>query len=417
MNGYFWIDRSRDCKVTYSRLIKDLNAKTHFNKYIRESNPYEIYLNLLLGIINQENVVLLDSDFSKEELSSLGMNDEEIRSVSITNRADPIENINDLLVLIDKSNSDFNLSLYTSGTSGRPKRVSHQLGRLLRTVTVKDKFIGDVWALAYNPTHFAGLQVFFQAIRNTNTLVYLFDCDKEALLDSFIEEGITRISATPTFYRNILPLFKNEMASVKSVTSGGEKFDPNISKFLEKVFPNATIKNVYASTEAGSLFASDGDSFIVPDSIGHQIMISPNQELWIHRSLIGDSEEIQFEGDYYNTKDIVEFIDGNKFKFVSRNSDFINVGGYRVNSTEIEELIAQLEIVKDVLVYGRKNSVTGNVIVADLVKADPNIPDKEFVRTVSEYINGKLQAWKIPRMYYFVERLQKTRTGKKVRHK
>ncbi len=42
---------------------------------------------------------------------------------------------------------------------------------------------------------------------------------------------------------------------------GGEKYDEALENRLSEIFPNAKIRNVYASTEAGSIFSAKGDVF------------------------------------------------------------------------------------------------------------------------------------------------------------
>ena len=74
-----------------------------------------------------------------------------------------------------------------------------------------------VWAYAYNPTHMGGLQVFFQAFENQNTLVNVFNMQRYEVYEKMAGHRITHISATPTFYRLLLP-FEQSYLSVQKVT-------------------------------------------------------------------------------------------------------------------------------------------------------------------------------------------------------
>jgi acyl-coenzyme A synthetase/AMP-(fatty) acid ligase len=369
-----------------------------------------------MAIVNDTSVELLDADFTENEIKEMGISYHDILTSNVPN-FNKVKDKSELIDRIINPTSKTRVVLYTSGTTGKPKKISHSLNNLLRSIKVSEIYNKDIWAFAYNPTHFAGLQVFFQAITNGNTMIYIFNADKEIIKRAFEEENISRISATPTFYKSIIPLIKSQVISTKSVTSGGEKFDPNLITYLEKLFPNAKIRNVYASTEAGSLFASQGDYFIISERVKDKIKISMNGELLIHKSLIGESEDLAIHDDYYNTKDIVEYINDNNLRFISRNSDFVNVGGYRVNPIEIEELISNLDIVSDVVVYGRKNSVIGNIIVAEIVKSDSSVIDEDAKKDIIDHLKGKIQSWKEPKIYKFVSKIDRTRTGKKVRKK
>jgi acyl-coenzyme A synthetase/AMP-(fatty) acid ligase len=76
----------------------------------------------------------------------------------------------------------------------------------------------------YNPTHMAGIQVFFEALLNPNTMVRLFGLAKDDVFRAITKYNITHISATPTFYRLLL-LANKVFMNVNRITSGGEKFD------------------------------------------------------------------------------------------------------------------------------------------------------------------------------------------------
>ncbi len=401
---------------TYEQFIEDLNSSKSFHRYIYNSNPYEVFLNFIGNILNDYNFEILDHDFSKNEIENLGLSYGDIGKTVNVNKV-YIENKYDLLKRIACERNGSQIIMYTSGTTGKPKKVTHMFRNLMSSCKIDEKFTNDIWAFAYNPTHFAGVQVFLQAFINGNTMVYVFDKDSRDVIDLINNENITRISATPTFYKKVIPIITEEVKMVKSLTSGGEKFDYHLIPHIKKVFPNAKIVNVYASTEAGSLFSTIDEFFVIPERFKDRIRISNTSELMIHESLIGFSDEIEIVDGYYNTKDIVEFHGESKFKFISRNSDFINVGGYRVNPLEIEEFILQSGYVREALVYGRKNSVIGNIVVADVIKKNFDMNDSDVINAIKLYLKDKVQDWKEPKMYKIVDNIETTRTGKKVRNK
>lgn len=408
----FFIDEKRNIKKTYLDLLKDLNKTTELSIYIYESNPYKIFLKLIQSMIAGVPIEILDYDFSLEEIKNLGINENDLKNKEICETE--VNNYNELLDKIKKNSDKWKISLYTSGTTGKPKRVSHTLSSLTRNVKSGDRFKKNVWGFAYNPTHFAGLQVFYQAFFNKNTLIYLFDYSPKKINDIIIERKVTHISATPTFYRNLVPYIYNKIQNVRRITLGGEKFDLNLKSEIKNIFPNAKLRNIYASTEAGSLFSSSGEYFYIKESMKEKIKISEDKELLIHKSLLGESLNYSFQGVWYNTGDIVEKIDKNRIKFISRKSDLINVGGYNVNPHEIEEMILKVNGVIDVTITGRRNKITGNILQADIEKEN-SISEVELEKRIHSFLKNNLQKWKIPRNYNFVEKIKKTRTGKKVR--
>ena len=86
----------------------------------------------------------------------------------------------------------------------------------------------------------------------------------------------------------------------------------------------------------------------------------------------------------------------------------INVGGYKVNPFEIEECLMDLEEVKEAIVFGKPNSVLGNILCADIV-----IENDIKTFEIRKHLLKKLQNFKIPRVINYVSQIEKTRTGKK----
>jgi acyl-coenzyme A synthetase/AMP-(fatty) acid ligase len=229
-----------------------------------------------------------------------------------------------------------------------------------------------------------------------------------------MDHKITNISATPTFYRRMLAEIDNEFPGVKRITLGGEKFDPSIEKQLAGLFPNAVIRNIYASTEAGTLFSATNDVFYINPQLKPYTRFTQDGELLIHKDLLGDFNSTDLQGDWYHTGDMVEFIDPDHFKFVSRKSEMINVGGYKVNPHEVEEEIRKVDGVLDARVKARSNRITGNILTAEVTRSG-NLPESDLENTILKHLRESLQEFKIPRLFKFVDKLELTRTGKKER--
>lgn len=406
---FYWEKKGK----TYQQLIEDINNQKTLEKYIKKTDAYEILKNIIVSLISGEKIILLDSDFTKEGMNNLGISLQEINQ-EIKLKKDKINSFEELLEQINKKKEGWEITLYTSGTTGRPKKVKHNLQSLTRGVKVSEKYKNNIWAFAYNPTHFAGLQVFFQAFYNKNPLIYVFDMDRKIIEETLNRFQVTHISATPTFYRSIIPYIKQQIPTVERLTMGGEKYDETLENILIKIFPNAEIRNVYASTEAGSIFSAKGDIFRISERLRDKIKINEDNELLIHKSLLGESETLKLDGEWYRTGDLVEKIDDDHFKFISRKTEMINVGGYKVNPHEVENEIKKVEGVIDVLVKARNNRITGSILTAE-VEVMEGINKKEKEKEIIKVLEKNLQNWKIPRIITFVDNIELTRTGKKVR--
>ncbi|MGB2868135.1 MAG: fatty acid--CoA ligase family protein [Bacteroidota bacterium] len=410
MDKIFFVDPLTSSTYSYERLFDDLRGAKDYLPIVYSGDYYEIFRHIILSILLGKAIQILDYDFTESELDALlgkGRQVDErlpIQSKLEVRAADELK----MSILTSKN---WHISLFTSGTTGIPKKVTHSIGTITRATRVGDAHRDDVWGFAYNPTHIAGLQVFFQAILNGNPMIRLFGLSRERVLEEIERHGITNISATPTFYRLLIPIEKGALG-VKRVTSGGEKIDSSLRASLGKAFPNAKFLNVYASTEAGTVFASEDEFFTIDEPLKESIKIE-NNELFIRSSLMGGSEQIAVGSTWYATGDIVELISENplKIRFLSRKVEIINVGGYKVDPNEVEEVILSHKGILEVLVYSKSNSVIGNVVCADVVRSDPSVTVPQIIQR----LRTRLQEFKIPRVVNFVDSIERTRTGKKSR--
>lgn len=407
---YLWIIDNENYKFnTYEKLLIFFQNDSNIILNYKGKDLSILYANLLKALLYGYNFNLFDSDFSEDEILKLTGTSYQEQSVSIkTTKFLDWED-----VLVSLKNSKSNVILYTSGTTGLPKKVLQPLENLIREVRINEKHFNSIWGFAYNPSHMAGLQVFFQAIFNQNPLINLFDKKRNDIYELIDRQQISHISATPTFYRLLLPIEEICM-SVKRITFGGERSSTKLYNQLNVIFPKAKFSNIYASTEAGTLLSSKGEGFYISESKKGLIKILEN-ELLIHESLLGVVDDIiLIEKEWYATGDLIEWIDKKQesFIFLSRKSEMINVGGYKVNPYEVEELINCIDGVKSSRVYGRKNSILGNVLMAEVVvKSNSEISEEN----IKKNLNVHLQNFKVPRKIVFVNDISKGRTGKLIR--
>ena len=75
----------------------------------------------------------------------------------------------------------------------------------------------------------------------------------------------------------------------------------------------------------------------------------------------------------------------------------------------MENVLTQISGVQQALVYGKPNSVLGNILCAEIKLEDGNNVSELDIRY---WLADKLQDYKIPRKIEFVEKFSLTRTGK-----
>lgn len=391
-------------RYDYRNLLDSVNNANRYYEVYKTNSLFHYFSNFIIALVNNCPLTLIDSDTKIDEID--GLNETIVNKPTLI-KCQQYSSIEHLINATLSSTSE--ITIFTSGTTGQPKKVIHSTLTLTRAVRMADRYKDFVWAFAYNPTHMAGLQVFFQAFCNANTLVNVFNVQRKTVYQLIRENKITHISATPTFYRLLLPV-EETFGSVQRVTLGGEKSDKHLYESIQKIFPNAKLNNIYASTEAGSLFAAKGENFQIPEILRDKFKVEED-ELLIHKSLLGKSDSLIIRNGFYHTGDIIEWVDEARgiFKFKSRKNELINVGGYKVNPGEVETIILSMEGIQQAIVYGKSNSVLGNILCAEIKLEKENSLTELDIR---KYLSERLQDFKVPRRIKFVSDFLLTRTGK-----
>jgi acyl-coenzyme A synthetase/AMP-(fatty) acid ligase len=118
-----------------------------------------------------------------------------------------------------------------------------------------------------------------------------------------------------------------------------------------------------------------------------------------------------FWGDGFRTGDVGHLDDEDYLFLLGRRNDLINVGGRKVAPEEIEELLCQLEGVRDAGCIGMPDDLLGESVIAYVV-ADRDIPRSEVVA----FFRPRAEDCKIPKSVERIERIPRTNSGKIQRH-
>ena len=321
--------------------------------------------------------------------------------------------------------------MLTSGTSGPPKLVQHNLSSLsgaIKRGSNSSKKI--VWSTFYDIRRYGGLQIFLRAALTGTSLVLSSATEPPAaFLARAGASGVTHISGTPSHWRRALMSPAAKLLDPEYVRLSGEIADQGILNQLRSTFPKARLAHAFASTEAGVAFE-------VGDEIAGFPAVALEQTAGVEMKVVDGSLRIRSartasrylgeaglrpirdpEG-FVDTSDVVELREG-RYQFLGRRDGVINVGGSKVHPEEIEAVINRHPRVEMSRVRTKKNPITGAIVVADValkVAVERGSPEARALQNdILLFCRESLASWKIPGAIYFVPSLAVAETGKLVR--
>ncbi|MGB6536860.1 MAG: fatty acid--CoA ligase family protein [Xanthobacteraceae bacterium] len=319
--------------------------------------------------------------------------------------------------------------LLTSGTTGVPKLVVHNLASLATAIAPQTQSEPMVWGTFYDIRRYGGLQIFLRAILGGASLV--FSCAGEPIaghLQRLARHGVTHLSGTPSHWRRALMSPHIGTISPRYVRLSGEIADQAILDSLRAAFPAAAIGHAYASTEAGVGFAVDDGCAGFPaaylEGVGKSVEIKVVDGSLRIRSpgtasrYAGARGVALFDSEgFVDTGDMVERR-GERCYFIGRKGGIINIGGLKVHPEEIEAVINRHPRVRMSLVRSKRSPVTGAIAIADVVlkSACADVRGESAVKDeILQLCRGALARHKVPAAISFVPALSVAATGKLAR--
>lgn len=281
-----------------------------------------------------------------------------------------------------KTASDSEIVLLTSGTTGQPKCARYLWSKLFAQVKRTGAHGDERWLLAYRLNHFAGIQMIAHVLCNRSTLVMSDSTQVADMIQAMQDFKVTHVSSTPTFWRFAMAMLNDRQGQIdlRHITLGSEAVSGDLLGQLHKLFPDARIVHIYASTEAGSCVSVSDMKPGLPVSVLNRPETADTQlrivdgELQI-RSVNGMSGYLDDgalrdsdggPAEWRATGDLVR-IEDDRIIFMGRKNETVNVGGVKVHPLDVENRISPLEGVKLVRAYGLKNPVVGQIVAVDVV--------------------------------------------------
>jgi acyl-coenzyme A synthetase/AMP-(fatty) acid ligase len=320
--------------------------------------------------------------------------------------------------------------IVTSGTTGVPKMVVHNLASLMAPLHAPSPADGaTVWGTFYDIRRYGGMQIYLRALFGGASLV-LSDAEESvsAHLARLAAHDVSHLSGTPSHWRRALMNPDIGKITPRYVRLSGEIADQAVLDGLRAAFPKAVIGHAYASTEAGVAFdVNDGRAGFPAEYLsgtrdGVEMKIADGslriRSARTASAYLGAAPPLADADGYVDTGDIVEQENGRCY-FAGRKGGIINIGGMKVHPEEVEAVINRHPRVRMSLVRGRQSPITGSVVVAEVVLSSGQELERarqiEVKNDILKFCSNVLPRHKVPASISFVRKLDVAATGKLVR--
>ncbi len=311
--------------------------------------------------------------------------------------------------------------LFTSGTTGAPKLVSHTLPGL--TGPIGPVSGGAVWSTFYDVRRYGGLQILLRALLGGGSMV-LSDAAEStaAFLARAGREGVTHISGTPSHWRRALISGQAALITPAYVRLSGEIADQTVLDRLHATYPAVRVAHAFASTEAGVAFdVTDGLAGFPAAWVGApgpaELRVAGDtlriRSARTATGYLGPAPSLADADGFVDTGDIVA-LRGDRYHFLGRVGGVINVGGQKVYPEEVEAVLNAHPGVLAARVRARPSPITGAVVSAEVVVDDPE--DDALRRTILAACRARLAPYKVPALLRIVPVLDVLPSGKLARH-
>ena len=317
------------------------------------------------------------------------------------------------------------LILFSSGSTGKPKAMIHDFDNLVEHYKgKKEKNINMLLFLMFD--HIGGLNTLLNILAIGATAIIPQNRNADEVCKLIEKYKIRILPASPTFLNLILinrSYEKYDLSSLRMITYGTETMPESLLVKLKQIFPKVKFLQTFGTSETGiantNSKSSDSTFMKIDDpTLEYKIV---NGELWLKSKTqimgyLNASMDSFTEDGWFKTGDLVEVTDDGYIKIIGRNKEIINVGGEKVMPSEVESVILEIPEVIDVMVYGKKNAITGETVVVDVVMKD-GIDKKEAKKIIRKHCRQKLDNYKIPTKVNLVEKTNFGDRFKKIRSK
>ena len=352
-------------------------------------------------------------------------------------------------------------TLYTSGTTGKPKGVVHTTGGYMVYVYLTTKYVFDLtdedtyWCTADIGWVTGHSYILYGPLLNGATSLMYEGAPNYPNPDRFWEiverHKVNIFYTAPTAIRAFTKWGdewpkKHDLSSLRLLGTVGEPINPEAWMWYQRNIGKGRcpIVDTWWQTETGGILitplpgatptkpgtATRPFFGIVPDVVdraGNPVPANTGGYLVIRepwpamlRTIWGDDERYrrqywsEIEGLYFSGDGARKDKDG-YYWIMGRVDDVINVGGHRLGTMEVESALVSHDKVAEAAVVGRPDELKGQAIVAFVTLEGAYSPSENLREELRQHVVKEIGPIAKPDDLRFTDSLPKTRSGKIMR--
>jgi acetyl-CoA synthetase len=352
-------------------------------------------------------------------------------------------------------------TLYTSGTTGKPKGVVHTIGGYLTHTLMTMKWVFDLkeedtfwctadigWVTGHSYTVYGPLAAGATAVMYEGAPNFPHEDRFWQIIEKY---GVTIFYTAPTAIRTFLKwgdswVKNHDLSSLRLLGTVGEPINPEAWIWYRRVIggDRCPIVDTWWQTETGGIMIAPVPGAIAtkPGSATRPLpgvavevvthdgkSVGANQggllvikRPWpgMLRTVFRDPERYQQQ--YFSQIDGVYFTgDGARrdedgyFWIMGRVDDVVNVSGHRLGTMEVESALVSHASVAEAAVVGRPDEMKGQGVVAFVTLEGGRNGSDQLKQELREHVVKEIGALARPDEIRFTDALPKTRSGKIMR--